>query len=392
MEETAVNKQEKEIEFSGFIMYAVILKSKWFIIIATILASIASIFYSLNMPNWYAAIVNVVPPKSSGSAFEGALSGVSSTLKELGLSKLGGKAGTSDQYSFMVILNSRFVIDSLIKKYDIVKSYEMEKAKFSDIRKAFTENIDISLEAEGNYLITVIDKDPLKAANMANDYIYYSNRLSEIIYKEETDFNVKYLEKRILHIDSILANLGATIARLSNKYGIISPEDQATAYVKSISEIKSELMQQEILLDMMSNKYGDSDYMTQNQKSLVNSLKSKLANAENKPGLAGNFSMSDAAAKGIDFLSYYAQYEAMTKVKAFLIPTLEDSRLNQNRNLKNLVVVDAAIAPDKKIKPKRSLIVAGFTIGSFFTAVLFVLLIYGIKVFHRKYKSVKDLI
>jgi tyrosine-protein kinase Etk/Wzc len=390
MVENTVNN--KEIEFSGFLMYALILKSKWYIILVTILAAAASIVYSINLPNWYAATINVVPPKTSGSAFEGSLSSVTSTLKELGLSKLGGKSGGSDQYSFMVILNSRYVIDSLIKKYDIAKSYEMLKARTSDVRSAFLENVTISLEAEGNYFISVTDKDPQKAANMANDYIYFANRLTEVIYKEETDFNVQYLEKRITHIDSLLAELSNTISKLSNKYGIISPEDQATAYVKTIADLKSELMKQEILLEMTSNKYGQSDYSTKSQQSIVNSLKSKLNNAENKPGLAGNFSMNDAAAKGISFLSYYAQYEAMAKVKAFLLPTLEDSKLNQNRNLKNLIVVDSATPPDKKIKPKRSLIIAGITIGTFFSSILFVLLIYGFKVFSRKYKSVKDLI
>lgn len=380
---------ETSAEFSGFMMYAIIFKKKWYILAVTAIACIASVFYAFQLPNWYKATVNTVPPKTSGSAFEGALSSVSSTLKDLGLSKLSGKSGGGDQYTFLVILNSRFIADSLVKKYNIKQAYNMLDAKESDVLKAFLENIEITYEPEGNYTISAIDKDPVKATKMANDIVYYANMLSERIYKEETDFNVNYLEKRIAHIDSVLANLSLIISRLSNKYGIISPEDQAAAYVKSISEIKAELMKQEVVLDMVVKNYGEKDPTTVSQRSIVNSLKTKLANAENKPGLAGKFSMNDAASKGIEFLSYSAQYEAMTKVKAFLLPTLEDARLNQNRNLKNLVIIDPAAVPDKKFKPKRSMIVAGITLGTFFIAIMIVLISFGIKVFRVKYQNVK---
>lgn len=388
MEEKEINN-ETSTEFSGFLMFALLLKKKWYIIAVTLVAAIGSIIYAKMLPDWYKATVSAVPPKTSGAAFEGALSGVSSTLKELGLSKLTGKASGGDQYTFLVILNSKYITDSLIKKYDIRKDYDLPDVKYSDLIKAFLENVEITYEPEGNYTISVIDKNPEKAAKMANDLIYYANSLSERIYKEETDFNVNYLEKRIAHIDSVLADLAVTIARLSNKYGLISPEDQAAAYVKSIAELKAELMKQEVILDMVTKNYGDSDPVTTSQKNIVNSLKIKLSNAENKPGLAGKFSMNDAAAKGIDFLSYSAQYEAMTKVKAFLLPSLEDAKLNQNRNLKSLVIVDPAVSPDKKFKPKRSLIVAGITLGTFFLSIMVILSSFGIKVFREKYKTMK---
>ena len=200
MNETNECDNNNSAEFSGFMMVVLLFKHKWYIIITTIIAAIVSIIYSLSLPNWYSASINVVPPKSAGNILEQAMGGLSSALKEVGLSKLsGGKTG--DQYSFSVILNSRTIADSIIKKYKIKESYiepqDIAEVKESDVRKMFIANLDVSNETDGNYVITILDKDSSRVDRMVTDYVYYANELAKSIYHSETNFNRKYLESRM---------------------------------------------------------------------------------------------------------------------------------------------------------------------------------------------------
>lgn len=66
-------------EFSGFLMVALLFKHKWYIIVATVLVAVASVIYSLSLPNWYSASVSVVPPKSAGNMLEQAMGGLGFT-------------------------------------------------------------------------------------------------------------------------------------------------------------------------------------------------------------------------------------------------------------------------------------------------------------------------
>jgi capsule polysaccharide export protein KpsE/RkpR len=373
-------------EFSAFYMIAILYKKKWLILGVTFIAAIVSAIYALSLPNWYSATANVVPPKNANTGIEGALSGLSSTLKEIGLSKIAGSKG-GEQYSFSVILNSRTIADSMIKKYKLREAYEMPKEKYEDVLAEFNSNLSIVNEIEGNYTITITDKDTSRIINMVKDYIYLSNELAKKIYRSETQFNRDYMERRILNIDSNLSIIGAQLSDYSKKTGIISPEDQGKAYVNAVSELKTEVFKQEIAYEMSKAKFGEGDQTTLTQKNVLESLKKKANQAENQPGLVGNFTKSDAAAKGINFLSLYAKYEALTKLRLILMPMLEEARINANREIMTLSYVDEPRKPEKKAKPKRSLIVAGVALGAMFTSILAILAVYGVQSFNKKYKN-----
>lgn len=250
----------------------------------------------------------------------------------------------------------------------------------------FSKKLEITLEPDGNYTITILDKDSTRVAAMVNDYIYYTNELAKEIYQSEVGFNKNYLEVRLSSLDSTLNIIASKLSTVSRTTGIISPEEQAKAYVNAVSNIKSQLMLQQVYYESYKTKYGENDQQTQNQKEIVNSLSNKLNEAENKPGLAGNFTAKDATSKGIDYVKLYAEYESLTKLKLLLEPMLEEAKINEGRDLLSLSVVNRAITPDKKAQPKRGLIVAGSALGGFFVSILVILMIYGFKSFNIRYK------
>jgi uncharacterized protein involved in exopolysaccharide biosynthesis len=70
------------------------------------------------------------------------------------------------------------------------------------------------------------------------------------------------------------------------------------------------------------------------------------------------------------------EFEAYTKLKSFMLPTLEQARLDRMKNTPSLLVVDEPIASDKKDRPKRSLIAAGSGLGA---GILVILVLFSIR-------------
>ena len=173
----------------------------------------------------------------------------------------------------------------------------------------------------------------------------------------------------------------------SKKYKIILPEEQAKEVSKGLIDIKSEILKQEIYLQLMINRYGQDDPMAKMQRDVILQMKTKLSEAENQPGYAGNFSISEAAEVGITYMRLYTDIETFTKVKSFLLPLLEEQRLNEVRDTKSFIILDKAIPPDKKSKPKRSLFVIGAFVGSLVLSIIFIILLLGFQDFRLKYKK-----
>ncbi len=385
MEIGNMNEAREDVGKRAFLL---LLKFKWLIISFVFVVTLASLIFSLLLPNQYTAKVNAVPPKTTASSMESLIGGLSSTLKDIGLAKLGGK--TDGMYSFLVILDSRAVKDSLISKYRFDTVYNIPKSKMTKLRERFEENLEVTLEPEGNYVIYFTDEDPIRAANVANDYVSIANFVAQKIVQTEASYNRKYLENRIASIDTLINMLMDSLQQFSQRNLIFSPEEQSKAISSSYVDLKANKISQEILYELYKSKYGENDPLTSSQRNILQSLNQKLLEFENKPGYVGNFPLKRLTKVGGEFLRLYAEIETYTKVKSFLLPYLEENRLNEHRQMQYLIVLDKAVPPDQKSKPKRSLIVIGSFLGSIFLISFVLFVVDAISNFIREAKNQRD--
>lgn len=365
---------------------ALLFKYKWVIIIVMLISAISSVIYSLYFVEvQYKSTVNLVPPKSQGDAFDNIMTNAASSLKSLGLGSLGGSGG--GDYEYMVILEARSVKDSIINKFNLSKVYDIPKNEETKLRKAFDANLALDYLKDGNYLISVWDTDKNRAAEIANEYAAVANAKATEISQKEAVFNLKYLETRVQNLDENLKLIADTLARFSSRYKIFSIENQAKGYADIISELKSSKFMYEMMFDINKEKYGEEDYQTQSLKDIIKQLNKKITQTEDQPGVIGNFDMSNATDIGLEYARLYTEFETYSKVKAFLIPTLEKARLDLNKNTNNLFVVDDAIPADKKDRPKRSLIVLGAIFGGFILSVFLIVVIHRTRNVLRQVKQ-----
>lgn len=378
---------EKQTEnmFDGMYFTALLYRHRKFIAIVILLAAVVSVVISLLMPNWYTATANVVPPQNSMSGLDGAMGSISSTLKDIGLSKVGGSSGSG--YSLTVIMESKAVKDSMIKRFDLRKVYEMEEAKYEDLLAEFDANREITYDKEGNYLVSMTDKDPKRAAEMANELVNIINYFASDVYRRESRLNKEYMERRLGSIDSTISAISEKLAMLSENSLMFSPAEQAGAISSALVELKAQVYQTEIEYDLLKSTYGEKDPGTIMRRKFLEESKKKLNDAMQKPGFAGNFKLNESGRIAIEYTKLYTEIEALSKAKAYLVPIYEKTSLDEAKTIQTLIVLDKAEVPSKKSKPKRSLIVAGSVFGVFVLCVLIIILVYNFKEFKRRYDA-----
>lgn len=370
--------------------YITIMNNKWLIIFVTIIAAVGSVLYSLyGVEVQYKSTVNLVPPRSEGSAFENMMSNVGSALKKIGIKSLGG-GGEGQTYEYMVILESRTVKDSIIEKYNLIEVYNIPKEKDSSnmAREAFNENHKIEYLETGNYLISAWDTDPERASKIANDIVYYADLLSTKIDRDEAIYNLNYLENRLMFIDSAYKKVSDSLQYFGDNYKVFSFEDQAKSYSDVISELKQQEFLTELSLDLSVEMYGENDYQTVKREKLLKSLRKQIADVQNKPGVAGGMTLQNAPEVAIKYANLYASFEAFTTIRAFLLPMIEKARLDVNRSTQNLFIVDRAQPAKKKDRPKRSLLVIGATLGAFVFIIFLVIIVRSFKNFLADVKEI----
>jgi tyrosine-protein kinase Etk/Wzc len=374
MQETKLNNRSS-LALDGAEFLGILSAKKWILFILTILSGLIAFGISWTLPNWYASTVTFVPPNNANSMISGMMGNVSSALKDLGL----GKMNKGESYSYMVILNSRSLMDTLINSYDLSNEYELPKEDREELYKEFLANYEVELSPEGNYNVTILSKDKEKAAKMANDVVRIANNISLRMQKAEAETNRAYMDMRLKRTDSILNSIAQELGKFSSQSLVFSPLDQAQAVSEALATLKASALKQEIQVELLKNTYGEKDPSTIAGEKLLNEMKEQVNKAENKPGFAGNFALRDGLKVGARYMKLYTEYEAMSKVKAFLMPMLEQAKLDEIREAPTMYVLDYAKPAFKKSRPKRLTIAAGTALGVFVLSCLFLIISHQMK-------------
>ncbi len=322
----------------------------------------------LGMKVWYKATVNAFPPTTGeAGGLAGLLGGLAPGLPGLELTKLGAKEGG---YSPLVILQSRRMLDTLIDLYNLAAVYDLPDSPRVKLRKYVASDIDISFEREGNYVISVYHTDPVIAADMANRMVEIANKFASELFQREYRWQIQFLENRLKTVEQSLQAARDSLIRFARRYQIVEPETQVKTAIESIAELRAEITKYQIQLQLLRQAYGAKDPAVKAQEKILQDLQSRLLQMETQPGFFGNFPLQKGAAVALQYMELLTNVETYYKIKAFLIPMLEETKVKAHRFNRILNVLDPAVPPDMKARPKRSLYILGAGVATFLLLVI----------------------
>ena len=354
-----------------FEFITVTVRYRWFLFWFVFLITAGATAYALLSPKWYEATASVLPAEKTDLL--SSLSGLSNLAKGFsasrGLAALTGRNTETDKY--VAILKSATITDDVIKKFDLRKEYERENDYYDKVVKEWQSNCILEIQDEGNLTISVLDKSPQKATEIANYLVKRLNDVSTELGVTNAKANREFVEKRYFQCVNDITNLETSMKLFQQKHGVIAVPEQLEATVKSMSTIYADLYKKEVELNVLKQTYGLDHPLTTNTKIELSELQKKIDQLNSGTDASQKevnllIPFKKAPQLGNDYLKIYRNLEIQYKILEFIQPLYEQAKIEEVRNTPSVLVLDNAYPPDRKAKPKGTI----YALVSFVTALL----------------------
>ena len=365
-------------EKSNLINYLFVM-TKWrkFIIINSFILAVLTAIFSLCMPKTYTAHTTILGPKEEVRGL-----GFSSILSSLSLGDLGFGQVSEETYTFTAILNSRTIMETIAKQFNLMESYsadnleETVRALRENVEVEINEDLTISFTASATTSFFPNDEDVDEARrlsrDMANTFIEELDKVNTKLKTEKAQNNRIFIEKRYLQNLADLKKSEEDLKNFQESYGVIALPEQMEVTIRAAAELKAQIVAKEIEVAVLSDYVSGSHSKLTKTKRELNELKKKFDEMKRgeKYELANNgtpdirlfLPLNAAPELGLKYVRLYREVALQQKILEFLLPEYEQAKIQEAKDTPTVQVLDAAVTPIKRSKPKRTImvLVAGF--------------------------------
>lgn len=382
--------------------YWLVIKKRWkALALIFFLVLFSSVFISLRMTPIYRATTTLIPVESQ-HGISSALSQVTSGIPIVSGMIKGLPATTAEK--LVSILQSRTVAEGVLRKLDLIKEFskeakngllgglrtsivgfleglsgqqkgEKEDVNFQQVLRRLKEMVKITKSREGLISISVDYKDPKIAADIANQF---TRELHDFIQKNALTFSKKnriFIENQLRAVKEELTNSEEMLKNFQSRTKIVSMNAQAEAALKALAELKAQIMLREMQLGVLREFATEQNIDVIRTKDEIRELKKQYAMLESQKGNPRGSpipSLEEAPEVGLDYIRLKRKAMIDEKLYELLKQQYEMAKIEEAKEDISFQVIDPAIPPDKRIKPRRAFIVSVSGICALFFGILLV--------------------
>jgi tyrosine-protein kinase Etk/Wzc len=365
-----------ETEISLLDIFVLLLSRKRFIARFVLGAVVLAIIVALLLPVRYEAKTVLLPPaqnSSIGSSLLGQLGGLGSlgSLASLAGGGLGLK-NPADMY--VSLLTSRTVEDAMIQRFGLMKEYRQKR--MSDTRKELERRTTaVAGTKDGLIRLTIEDGDRQKAADMANGYVEEFRKLSASLAITEAARRRLFFEQQVQQAKDKLTEAEVAMSKTQQSTGVLQIDSQARALIESAAILRGQVVAKQVQIEGMRAFATDDNpnlILAKQELAALQAQLDRVAGSQNDTGTDINLSKGRVTQAGMEYLRRFRDLKYQETVFELLAKEFEIAKLDEAREGSIIQVVDAAVPPDIKSSPHRTLIVLGTTVLAFFVAVFWI--------------------
>lgn len=365
--QTTVTAEE---EINLLELLQVIVKRKMLIVKVCSAAIVASVLYSLTLPNMYAATAKILPPqKESGGGLSALLGQAGGGLAGLAGIAAGGLGSGGELY--LGILKSRSVADAVIQRLDLTKVYQAKTLEAA--RKNLDGLVTVQAAKDGIISITAQDRDPKRSASLANAFVDELGRTTIRLNLSKAGTERVFLEKRLALVKNDLKTAEDDLKLFAQHNKIVQVDAQAKASIEGVARLKGELATKEVQLAVVSSNQTEQSPEVKAIHTGINRLKAELESLSgNRGGGEGIPSIGTMPEVGLEYLRKMRELKTQEAIFDQLTKQYEMAKISEAKDSSSFQVLDDAVVPINKSKPKRTLIVLLSAVAAFFISILLI--------------------
>jgi tyrosine-protein kinase Etk/Wzc len=337
----------------------VLVKHSRLIILTTVAVAVLTYVILLILPNTYTATARILPPQqklTTSAQLLNSLGGSGTPGSPLAGAMGGGMAASllglkspSDLYAGMMTGNT--ISDRIIELFKLRQVYK--KKYIEDARLALRQRVDIRVDRkDGVIALAVSDKDPKRAAEMANAYTEELDKLLQALTVQEASGRLTFLEKERSQVNQNLALAENAVRAFSEKNSVLQLDTQTKGVLEYIARLRAEIDAKEVQIQVMRQQATSYNYDVVRLETEVQGLKSKLKTAESEydqvcisdvclPG-------SKVPTLGLEYLRLYREVKFQEGLYQFYLKMVEFARLDMVKDVSTVQLIDRALPPEKR--------------------------------------------
>jgi tyrosine-protein kinase Etk/Wzc len=327
----------------------------------------------LFIENQYEATSTIV---SSADETSGLLGSLSKSFDILPM-KIGTTQSRDEMDKYNTIIYSRSSLEYILSRYNLYGAYNYDSTNMEDREKAqkkIKKKIKTFETDDGAVQITFIDREPLRAATVANAIVDLLNsRIIDLRISKSRE-NRLFLEQRLAEIRSELKQSEDSLKLFQEKTGMFEVTSQVKEIMSLYTTLETNIISKQVQLGILEKTYDQGSPIVTNTRRELEEYQHKLndLNQHRQPGslMLPLKSMPNVA---LDYLRLYRTVEINSSLLKFLVPIYEQAKIDEKKDYPILQVIDKALPPSKRSYPPRVL----FSICiAFFVLFIFVLFYY----------------
>jgi tyrosine-protein kinase Etk/Wzc len=346
-------------------------------------AIIIFMYLLLISPVTYKAPVTILPPAENDQ-----LSGLGSLISGSGVGDfLTGKLAPGNSQLFIQILKSRTAAEYVIRKNNLLEFFNEEK-EYAAV-KQLQQSLEMDLSKEGIITLSVnvssefipflfSDINSIKelSANISNSYV----EALDSINREKVSYRAKrgreYIEEQLKITKTELDSAEVKLMEFQKKNKTVSLPDQLTSAIESAAKLKAEIVSTEIEIGLLEpNSKPDNRTLLALKKKL-----NQLNNEYEKFDIDSDdylIAFSDVPELGMLLSKLLRTVKIKNEVYLLLQQQYYKERIQENRDVPTIDILDEAIPPEKKVSPR-------LIYSTFISSIFVLLMVSSFLIFREK--------
>ena len=336
-------------------------------VITTILLFLILLFV---YPLSYEAPVTILPPEKNSQ-----MGGLSSLIGGEDISSVvtSGLSNANSQL-FSEILKSRTAALYVVRKHNLVEFYKSKNE--IEAAKELNDNLNINLNKEGIITLGVKvstsffplfsnEKDSVKqlAAKISNSYVEALDKINREKLSSKAKRARMYIESQLELTKKLLDSAEYALMQFQKKNKTVSLPEQVKAAIESAANLKSDIIKTEIELGLLEPNLKEDSKILVNLKSRLQELRNQYSKMEmgNQDYLVA---FKDVPEIGRELAQLLREVKVQNEVYFLLEQQYFKEKIQENRDLPTVEILDEAIPPRKPVSPR---LILSTIVGSVFS-------------------------
>ncbi|MGH9426443.1 MAG: GumC family protein, partial [Terriglobia bacterium] len=351
----------------------VLAKHKRLVLGLPLLAAVVAAGITLLMPNWYTATTKILPPQQGQS-------NAVAILGQLGALGSGAAAALGVENPndlFVAMLKSRTLADRLIQKFELQKVYETKLLTATRMTLAGNTKI-FAGRRDGVISVEVDDKDPKRAADLANAYVEELEGLTLDLAVSEAGHRRLFFEKQLKQAKDDLTQAETELTKFQVEKRVLNPHGQASLTISAAAGLQAQIAAKEVQISALKS-FATQDnpdlYRAQEELAGLRAQLSKVGRGGSSDPGDVLLSMGKAPAQGAEYLRRFRDMKYYETLYELLARQYEIARIDEAKDATLIQVLDKAVEPERKSRPVRRKIVLVIGIVALLLACIFAYLL-----------------